>query len=98
MYEPDVKSDFLYLVLRIFLMVLSILNLHQIALVYTCLGNYFYRPDLDDVKRWKQAKFVLQLIFLVTLITNVLVLDQDGNKERIMTVVLVCMYPLFNFI
>ena len=96
-YVPDVKSDFSYLVIRIFLTMLSLVNLHQIALVYTCLGNYFYRPDLDDVKKWKQTKFVLQLIFLATLITNVLIMDQDGNRERIMTVVLVCMYPLFNF-
>ena len=78
------------------LTILAFANLHQLALIYTCLGRFFQGPEIEAVKRWKGTKAVLSIIFSVTLVTLLFVVNSNGNPLRILALVLAFLYPFLN--
>ena len=82
--------------LRIILTALAFVNLHQLSLIYTCLGRFFQSPDIETVKRWKGTKAIRQTIFSATLITLLFVVNINGDPLRVLALILAFLYPFLN--
>ena len=85
------KGPCLELLVRFFMFLASFVNLHNILLVFTCVGDWF--EETKKIKKWMHVRHFTQIILSFSLITMISVTNYKYSPECVVALVLMYVTP-----
>ena len=69
----------------------SLVNFHNVMLIFSCFGNYFVPKDL---RKWLKSRLILQLIFSFTIVTLLSVTEKTMSALSLTAYILSYIVPV----